>query len=548
MIFFNNISQSGLCDKLVDLLLQSAYCYFKKETGYIYIPNFNNVDQTKKHIYHPNRYQDVLIDNIKQYINLPSNIIFTNTIPSLNNIQKFDKYLGGCTSIISTFYTNYLKDDCSLDEYLNYIKNTKFSFKILPIIDKSNKTIGLHLRRTDKISKNPDYGQINSEQCNLLNENTKKACDSLIKRGYTSFYIASDDEECLHFFKNYLASKQCKVFYTEEKSYSKTYIDLCNLSCCDAIIMSSNHSNFSIIPSLIGCKKIISMFEFNSSMTKMVEWDSVIDFIPYTNLDTTKIVMLGHQGVADFYSQVGLYNSIISNYFKLEESLILVEAEFNKKMAEYLFLNCKIEVANTCQNTYNGKDTCLICHTTCRLDKCLRDSNKIPKFLNKKYYEENNYKIHLLNSFYEYGKWEEFRKNMSFNVAFYLYNNINKINLLTKFDIVLPSQISIPDQEYIIYHDDPYRNININKNYFSKNINLYINLNQKSEIMIDCIDLIKNAKEIHIIDSNYSVLIWLLCHKYNLFKNIPIYLHNYSRPGREINIYTHNLPKNWKII
>jgi hypothetical protein len=546
MILFNNISQSGLCDKFVDLILQSAYCHFKKETGYILKSNFNNVDQSKKGIYHPNRYQDVLIDNITEYINLPYNIIFTSDIPN-NNIIKFDKYLGGCTPIISTFYTNYLKEDCSLDEYLNFIKNKSFSFKISPTFDTSNKTIGLHLRRTDKISQTPDYGQINSQQCNILNENTKQACDTLIIRGYTSFYIASDDEECLELFKNYLISKQCKVFYTDEKSYIKTYIDLCNLSSCDSIIMSSNHSNFSIIPSLIGNKKIISMFDFNNSMTKMVEWDSIIDFIPYTNLDITKIVMLGHQGVADFYSQVGLYNSIISKYFQLDESLILVESESNKKMSEHLFLNCKIDVANT-TNEYNGIDTCLICHTTCRKNNCLRDNSKQPKFLDRKYYEGNNYKIHLLNSFYEYRKWEEFRKNMSFNVAFYLYNNINKLNLISRFDIVLPPQINIPDKEYIIYHDDPYRNIHINKNYFSKSINLYINLNQKSEIMIDCIELIKNAKEIHIVDSNYSVLIWLLCHKYNFCRNIPIYLHTYPRPGRELNIYTHNLPKNWKLI
>ena len=51
------------------------------------------------------------------------------------------------------------------------------------------------------------------------------------------------------------------------------------------------------------------------------------------------------------------------------------------------------------------------------------------------------------------------------------------------------------------------------------------------------IKVLENAKEIHLIESTYSIAIYLLQKKYNMFENIPIYFHTYVRNNRNMNIY-----------
>lgn len=86
--------------------------------------------------------------------------------------------------------------------------------------------------------------------------------------------------------------------------------------------------------------------------------------------------------------------------------------------------------------------------------------------------------------------------------------------------------ISKYGSEYIIYHDNDKR--------FFKTMTLLncpqINVNGISKIMFDYIKVLENAKEIHVIDSVWGCLIYILDVKYKLFKHIKIYYYVRSHP------------------
>lgn len=69
------------------------------------------------------------------------------------------------------------------------------------------------------------------------------------------------------------------------------------------------------------------------------------------------------------------------------------------------------------------------------------------------------------------------------------------------------------------------------------------NLDKCSNVFFDMIKVMENAKEIHIMESVWCAVIYLLQKKYGLFKDIQIFIHNYIRPrGLEV-LYPNN---GWK--
>jgi hypothetical protein len=66
--------------------------------------------------------------------------------------------------------------------------------------------------------------------------------------------------------------------------------------------------------------------------------------------------------------------------------------------------------------------------------------------------------------------------------------------------------------------------------------------------MVDLIKIIENSKEIHLIDSSYSVLIYLLSFSNKKIAAIPKYLHTLNRTERDIGIYANPCAQNWFLI
>jgi len=83
---------------------------------------------------------------------------------------------------------------------------------------------------------------------------------------------------------------------------------------------------------------------------------------------------------------------------------------------------------------------------------------------------------------------------------------------------------------YIIINEDPVRGFNIDRKKINSDLPL-ININASTKKIFDAIKAIENAKEIHTISTFWSIIIYLLQKKFNLFKNIPIYFHDYVRGG-----------------
>jgi len=104
---------------------------------------------------------------------------------------------------------------------------------------------------------------------------------------------------------------------------------------------------------------------------------------------------------------------------------------------------------------------------------------------------------------------------------------------------------------YILYHEPKYYPINLK---LSDN-NLYqkINLDGRVSNVFSYIKILENSKELHLVDSTWASMCYLLDAKYEIFKNKKIFLYPYERSGgllkdkNQINLNPINL-KNWTIV
>jgi len=84
-------------------------------------------------------------------------------------------------------------------------------------------------------------------------------------------------------------------------------------------------------------------------------------------------------------------------------------------------------------------------------------------------------------------------------------------------DKIYNNFINLYGSNYILYHE-------VIEDY-NKDIPI-VNLNGKTNIFFDYIKILENAIEIHLLDSVWAVLIYLLDCKYQLFNNKKIFLYN----------------------
>ncbi len=101
------------------------------------------------------------------------------------------------------------------------------------------------------------------------------------------------------------------------------------------------------------------------------------------------------------------------------------------------------------------------------------------------------------------------------------YFNINRD--LNKEEIIYKNFCDINGCKYILYHNSNNLITKEINNIIKNNNDLkFINLDNISSIFFDYIKVIQNSKEIYLIDSVWSVMIYLLSCKYFLFNNIKI--------------------------
>jgi hypothetical protein len=267
-------------------------------------------------------------------------------------------------------------------------------------------------------------------------------------------------------------------------------------------------------------------------------------------------LIIGHQGWADFFTQNALYNHYIDSSQKIKIAVIdeprraMMSKIFYDRVNTEVILPIFITANQLKAKKYIGIETCVICHTNLGGEKCPRDPNTPCKFID--YEEYKGHKLIKLNAFNDYRKWSDFlsKNNHSFAHLMYLYEGLDPLKRINNFKI-FRDQYSESDKfavfqekEYILAHDDPGRNFVIPSTNFNQNI-AKIDLNMRSEIMIDMLTAIENAKELHFIDSSYSVLIYLLSFSNEKIRSIPKYLYGLNRVNRDIGIYSDPKASNW---
>jgi hypothetical protein len=280
-------------------------------------------------------------------------------------------------------------------------------------------------------------------------------------------------------------------------------------------------------------------------------------------MNSDEIIIIGHQGWADFFTQNAIYNHYINIANTNATAVtILVIDEQRKLMVSKIFENRKnvkvlvpnfIDSQNSLFNKQISKETCVICHTNLGGLICPREPNHSCKYINYDFFP--NCELIKLNAFKNYTNWESCmqKKKYSFAHAMYEFEDLDPEIRINNFkinrDVVLEeNQFSqLTNEEYFLVHDDPDRNLCVPQDKF-KNQLAQVNLNLRSPIMIDMIKTIENSKEIHLIDSSYSVLIYLLSFSNQKIAAIPKYLYTLNRMERDIGIYTKPSAHNWFLI
>ena len=223
-------------------------------------------------------------------------------------------------------------------------------------------------------------------------------------------------------------------------------------------------------------------------------------------------ILYFHQGWTDIINCLALINYYCNKYEKIyvimrEDSKELVDFYTNNMKNVHIFYEEKQSIEydafNYIIHKYNHID----------LKNCDFLAMGVHDYMRKDYF---------INSFRN-----NYRNGECFVKCFYESYNIPYIERINSFtvprnyeleDITYNKFINKNGTEYILYHEV------IEKYDTTKKI---INLNQISNIYFDYIKVLENAIEIHLLDSSWAAVCYLLDAKYKLFqnKNIPIYLY-----------------------
>lgn len=278
---YKNSNLSGIGDRVFDLILVYTYSKFIKcdklylhwtHDNYDMIYNDSIYAKTRK-LKTPFREKDYLLENLLNFIILPSDIIFIgkNELNNMNsnNDYIFNEYMGIQYSVF-TFIDKFLFniDNNEKNKFINmYYENfKKIKFKNIEnnIIEifKNNEIITIHLRRGDKVidgnstaTQGIEYKDL--KELRLITEEFINKCISL---NYTNICFISDEKNVK---KNYIEKykNKCNVINIEGDDISQTYYDIYCLANSKINFLSQKFSVFSMFSSMINGAKLYYVYE-----------------------------------------------------------------------------------------------------------------------------------------------------------------------------------------------------------------------------------------------------------------------------------------------
>jgi hypothetical protein len=246
-----------------------------------------------------------------------------------------------------------------------------------------------------------------------------------------------------------------------------------------------------------------------------------------------KAIFCPHQGWADIINSLSLVN-FYSNFYDEVKCLF---REDSKEIVEYFTKELKnVNVVYTNKDNLNN------------LHHFIEDDADLLFHGIHDIFRKDNFR----GAFNASSSTEHFVKR--FYTLYGIPHEIIFKNFLFKRDLELEENIyndflSKHGPEYVLYHEPNYNPISLRtESNFVK-----INIDNKTKNIFSFIKILENSKEIHLVDSTWAALCYLLDCKYNTFKNINIFLYPYERSGAllrdkfQLSLNPVNL-KNWKIV
>ncbi len=291
-IIWNNSTLSGLGDRLNDILILSAFAKIKNKKLKLiwrtqdFDPNCEFA--IKRPAY---RRLDYLLENLYKYISLPENIIIykENTNIDFNKDDEFfNSYIGGVHSPITFFNTYIDKSIFKIEDFINtyYTQANEIKFIFDIDLNKFNKIISVHLRRTDKLHvREADTHGVSINKIHILDDLTINLIEKFINDGYTNFYFAGDD---IYYINQYIEKYKDRInilnykLRDDSEEIKNTYLDMFIMANSEFIILSQRHSSFSLFASMINKAKLIYLF--NDDIIEHTNYKSLPNIIYYKNL------------------------------------------------------------------------------------------------------------------------------------------------------------------------------------------------------------------------------------------------------------------------
>lgn len=285
-IYWTRPTESGIGDRLIDVLYVATYAkIMKSQLLFTWEAYRGHEKQETRDLDPSHRYIDSKLDNVKKYINFPSNVkvvpfVEINKIkltrwvtePSLVHLIKsrydtFEHAVGGAISP-GDFWRTHLKDKLSLEEFKKYFEQTASEFTFCEEINLYLSTLPerfmtFHIRRGDKVRKEATDGTyIHSDELNELNELTHK-CLHFFSEKYDYFFICSDEDEKKNEFTKYLVSKGKNIISIPNglQKWQQTYYDMATMTKSEINLVANRYSAFSRFPSLIRNRMFLSVFQ-----------------------------------------------------------------------------------------------------------------------------------------------------------------------------------------------------------------------------------------------------------------------------------------------
>ena len=246
----------------------------------------------------------------------------------------------------------------------------------------------------------------------------------------------------------------------------------------------------------------------------------------------SRAVLLFHQGWADIFNSLPLINYYASKYSSLT---VLIRSD-SAPIVEYY-------TKNMAGVHIDYQDLSFIDMNKNRLVEMYADCDLLFIGLHD-YLRKDDYRASFSNNY----------QSMFFVEKFYACYGVDYVNRIHCFD--LPRNLEVENntykdfvaeygKEYVIFHEDPERGLVIDKSKVPIDIP-WVNVNQRSKIIFDYVQVLAHAKEVHMIDSTWAAAAYQIDTKYSLFKHIPIHIHC-IRGYRDMFIHPLKL-SNWDII